>query len=305
MQLCSLLAERNWRIMASSRRRDQRLDIPGVVSEYLPFLTESASWQQALRSVDCVVHLAALVHQIRRDPALDHEFVEINIEGSRFLAEQSARAGVKRFVFLSSSKVNGEGNESRAYRADDVPAPEDSYARSKLAAELAISEVCDRSAMELVIVRSPLIYGPGVRANFARLMKISATGLPLPLAGIKNCRSMVGVTNLVDFLETCMRHPKAAGHVWLVSDGEDLSTPDMIRRLACAMRRPARLFAISPSVLQAVANFLGRGEELARLCNSLTLDSQPARDILDWEPPLSVDEGFMQTVNAFFSQVKK
>ncbi len=267
-----------------------------MATEYLPLSSEPERWQNALKSIDCVVHLAAHVHQLKQAGQTDHDFNEVNVNGSRFVAEQSARAGVRRLVFLSSVKVNGEGGNIPPYRAEDIPDPQDVYARSKMAAEGVIREVCERAGMELVIIRPPLVYGPGVRANFRRLMQVVDLGIPLPLASIDNRRSLIGVTNLVDFIETCMTHPRAIGRVWLVSDGEDISTPELITRMARVMRRPARLFPCSVGILKTVAALVGRSGEAARLCESCTLDSSPARELLRWEPPMRFDEGLIQTV---------
>jgi nucleoside-diphosphate-sugar epimerase len=297
-RLCDFLSRREWRVVGTHRRPSASIQKAGVASEYLPLSSEPERWRRALQSIDCVVHLAALVHQMRPDRDLQASFEHINVEGTRFVAEESARAGVRRFVFLSSAKVNGEGDELRAYRAEDSPAPQDAYARSKLGAEIAVREVCDRTGMEFVIIRSPLVYGPGVRANFERLLSLSGCGAPLPFASVNNRRSMISLENLVDFIETCMRHPLAGGSVWLISDGEDISTPELIRKLAQAMNRPARLFAFPPGLLIAAAKLIGRGEEIARLCGSFTVDSNPAREVLHWRAPISVAQGLERTAAA-------
>jgi len=296
VQLCKRLAARNWRLVAGYRRYASRPELAGIESEYLPLSSDPERWQIALRSIDCVVHLAAHVHQMGGAGQRDVEYDEVNVKGSCFAAEQSARAGVKRFVFVSSLKVNGEGSDLRAYHAEDRPDPQDAYARSKLGGEAGIREVCERTGMQFTIIRPPLVYGPGVRANFQRLLRMTELSVPLPLASIDNRRSLLGVLNLADFIETCMTHPSAAGRVWLVSDGEDISTPDLIRRLARALRRPARLFPCPPRALKLAAALVGRGAEAARLCDSFTLDSSPVREILNWKPPMSVDDGLAQTV---------
>jgi len=295
-QLCKLLVERNWRVVAAHRRADWQPGVAAVQFEYLPLLSDPKAWQKSLQSIDCVVHLAARVHQMQRGGVWDSAFHEMNVEGSRFVAEQCVRAGVKRLVFLSTAKVNGEGNDSRAYRAEDQPDPQDAYARSKLGAEVAIRSICEKAGLEFAIIRPPLVYGPGVRANFRRLMKIAELGLPLPLGSVDNRRSLLGVVNLVDFIVTCMAHPRATGQVWLISDGEDISTPDLIRRMARFMRRSAWLFPCPPALVKAMASVIGRGAEAARLCDSFMLDAKPATEILEWKPPLSLDEGLGQTV---------
>jgi UDP-glucose 4-epimerase len=276
----------------------------GASDECLPLSADPQRWQASLQAVDCVVHLAAYVHEMGRRGNVPAKFNALNVEGSRFVAEQCARAGVKRLVFLSSIKVNGEGGNSRGYFADDPPDPQDAYARSKLGAEMAIRDVCRSEGIELVIIRPPLVYGPGVRANFRRLMQLAKLGLPLPFGSIDNRRSLIGVGNLADFIQTCMTHPDAAGEVWLISDGEDLSTTELMRKLLHLMDSPDRLFAVSPRWLQRGANLIGLGAEMHRLCDSLVVDSAPAFERLNWRPIKSVDEGLALTVEAFEAERK-
>ena len=305
MRLCQRLVERNWRVVAAHRNPCSSSSIPGCISEYLPLSEQNERWQRALRSADCVIHLAACVHRMRGGRDADAEFHRVNVEGSRFAASEAARAGVKRFVLLSSAKVNGEGDEHRAYHWDDVPDPQDAYSRSKFEAEKIVREISGRTGMEFVIIRSPLVYGPGVRANFERLLRTVEAGIPLPLLSVNNRRSLVGVDNLENYIETCMIHPRAAGRVWLISDGEDLSTPDLLRRLARALHRPARLFSFPPGLLRAAAQLLGFRAEMSRLCGSFTLDATPARLLLDWTPPVGVAEGLERTAAAYRSTRKK
>ncbi len=205
---------------------------------------------------------------------------------------------MKRFVFLSSIKVNGEGEIGRPYTPEDAPNPSDSYAQSKIDAEHALLEICRNAGMELTVVRPPLVYGPGVRANFERLLKLAALGLPLPLLAIENRRSLISVWNLASFIETTMRHPKAPG-VWLVSDGDDLSTPDLFARLARLMGNKPRLFKFSPIWLKRIATISGFGAEVDRLCNSLQVDMSTALARLNWVPPIGVDEGLARTVQSY------
>ena len=304
-QLCRLLVERKWRVVAGYRRNGPSPAVPGVSGEFLPLLAEPQRWQHALQSIDSVVHLAACVHQMGRDAQSDASFAEINVAGSQFVAEQSVNAGVKRFVFLSSAKVNGEGFRGRRYRADDQNDPQDAYARSKLAAEKIIRNICAKSGMEFVIVRPPLVYGPGVRANLERLLRLTDLAWPLPFGSIANRRSLVGVENLCDFIEICMTHKKAAGAIWFVTDDEDLSTPELITRLARFMGRPVRLFACPPLVLKAVAQMIGRRAEMTRLCDSFALDTAPARDVLEWKPIIDVDEGLRRMVAHYLDRLSQ
>ena len=254
------------------------------------------NWQDGLTGVNTVVHLAARVH-IMRDQAADRlaEYWRVNVAGTLNLARQSERAGVRRFVALSSLKVNGE---SGTYSESDPPAPQDAYGVSKLEAELGLRAIAADTSMEVVIIRAPLVYGPRVRANFDILMRAVARGIPLPLGAAGNRRSLVALDNLVDFIVTCMEHPKAANETFFVSDGEDLSTADLIRRLARAMGRPARLIPISPFVLTAAAALTGRRDLARRLLGSLCVDITKARQRLAWVPPVSVDEGLRRAITS-------
>jgi len=271
----------------------------GIAAVQLPFCSGEEDWQKALKSVDCLVHLAARVHVQGSAGNSATAFHQTNVAGTRFAVEQAVRAGVGRFVFLSSIKVNGEGGSLRRYRAEDIPNPQDPYAQSKYDAELMLREFCRRNGPELVIIRPPLAYGPGVRANFHRLLRLVSIGLPLPFDAIDNRRSLISIWNLVDFIQCSMRHPAAAGDTWLISDGEDLSTPDLLRRLTRLMHRSPRLFAVSPRLLQRVANLLGLGAEMNRLCDSLVVDASPAHARLHWRPTIGVDVALALTVEAF------
>ncbi|PZP93512.1 MAG: NAD-dependent dehydratase [Variovorax paradoxus] len=250
-------------------------------------------WSSALLDTDAVVHLAArahLLHDHATDPLAAYR--DVNTAGTLRLAEQAAGAGVRRFVFVSTAKVHGESTPpSRPFTEAAAPAPGDPYALSKWEAEQGLAVISARTGMEVVVVRPPLVYGPHVKANFAALMRAVARGWPLPLAAIDNRRSLVGLDNLVDFLLLCLDHPAAANQTFLVSDGEDLSTPALLRRLGSAMGRPARLWTLSPTLLTAGATLLGRRAAAERLCGNLQVDTTKARTLLNWSPPVSVDEG--------------
>jgi nucleoside-diphosphate-sugar epimerase len=225
---------------------------------------------------------------------------EVNVEGTRRLAEQAAAAGVRRFVFLSSVKVNGEETTSHSpFRADDPPAPKDAYGQSKWEAEEALVEIAERTGMEVVIIRPPLVYGPGVKGNFASMMKWVAKGVPLPLGAIDNRRSLVALDNLVDLITVCIDHPAAANQVFLAGDGEDLSTTELLRRVGKAMGRPARLLPVPTGLLRLGAAMLGKGDMARRLLGSLQVDISRTRDVLGWEPPVSVDEGLRRAVEPY------
>jgi UDP-4-keto-D-QuiNAc 4-reductase len=297
-QLCHVLAQRGWKVVGISQTPCDRGTSPSVRTESLRLLSEPERWQSAMSSIDCVVHLAARVHQMGSGSRMAAAFNEVNVDGSRFVAEQAARAGVRRFVFLSSVKVNGEGG-GRLYKAEDTPDPQDPYGRSKLAAEQNVRDVCARNDMELVIIRPPLVYGPGVKANFRRLMRLAAFGMPLPFGSIENRRSLIGLYNLVDFIETCMTHPAAPGEIWLIADDECVSTPDLLRRLSRLMNINTRLFHMSPIWLRRVAGLFRLRDAVNRLCDSLQVDSSPARLRLGWRAKFSVDEELARTVAAY------
>ncbi|MDO9135190.1 SDR family oxidoreductase [Hydrogenophaga sp.] len=275
--------------------RAVRQATPGAVS--VGNIDAFTSWWEALAGCDLVIHLAARVHQMH-DDAVDPltEFRRVNTDGTIRLAEQAQASGVKRFIFLSSVKVNGEESDF-AYRHADLPAPKDPYGQSKFEAEQSLRRMSVDTAMDVVVVRPPLVYGPGVKANFASLMRAVQRGIPLPLASVTdNRRSFVALDNLVDLLITCVDHPAAANQTFLVSDGEDLSTADLLHRLGEAMGKPARLFPVPPSILQFGANLLGKGDMAQRLLGNLQVDISHTRNTLNWTPPISVDEGLRRAV---------
>lgn len=228
------------------------------------------------------------------------EFRKANVDGTLSLARQAAAAGVQRFIFISSIKVNGEGTElGYPYRADDTPAPQDPYGVSKMEAEQGLRALAAETGMEVVIIRPVLVYGPGVKANFRSMMSWLRKGIPLPLGATGNKRSLVAVDNLVDLIATCIDHPAAANQTFLVSDGEDLSTTQLLQRMGSALGRPARLLPVPASLLQAGAAMLGRRAIAQRLCGSLQVDICKTRERLAWAPPVSVDDALRKTARAF------
>jgi nucleoside-diphosphate-sugar epimerase len=263
------------------------------------------NWHAALTGVDAVIHMAARVHMMRdTDPFPEHAFRRVNVEGTVNLARQAAEAGARRFVFVSSIKVNGENTaKGRPFRADDRPHPKDLYGLSKLAAEDGLRTLA-AIGLEPVIVRPPLVYGPNVGANFLAMMRWVNRGIPLPLGGLDNLRSLIAVENLADLLVACARHPQAAGKTLLASDGEDLSTTDLLRRLGHALGRPARLIAAPPSMLRLGAKMLGKQSLYARLCGSLQIDSSATERLLGWRPVVSVDEGLHRTAEQFLRSTR-
>jgi nucleoside-diphosphate-sugar epimerase len=254
-------------------------------------------WSAALRDIDVVIHLAGRAHVMREnsdDPI--SEYRKVNLHGTANLAEQAALAGVKRLVYASSIKVNGErtGFESKFTETDPVN-PQDPYGISKNEAELALRQIASRTNLEIVIVRPPLIYGSGVKGNFVQMLKVLAKGIPLPLASVCNRRSMVYVENLVDALIACATHPAAAGQTYLVSDGEDISTPDLLHRLGEAMGYPARLFPCPTPLLKLAGRMTGKSNQVDRLLGSLQVDSGKIRRELNWTPPFTLQQGLQAT----------
>ncbi|MDO9214673.1 MAG: SDR family oxidoreductase [Methylococcales bacterium] len=268
-------------------------------------IDSTTDWTTALQGVDVVVHLAARVH-VMNDHSADPlaEFRNVNVNGSLNLAKQAAQAGVQRFVFISSIKVNGESTAlGQPFHADDEPQPMDAYGISKREAEDALRQLAGDTGMEVVIIRPPLVYGAGVKANFRSMMRWLHKGIPLPLGAIANQRSLVALDNLVDLIITCISHPAAANQTFLVSDGEDLSTSELLRRMANALGKSARLLPIPAWLLQFGASLLGKGAVAQRLCGSLQLDISKTRQLLHWTPPVTVTEALQKTAHSYRSSL--
>lgn len=266
----------------------------------------ATDWSAALAGVDTVVHLAARVH-VMQDTAASPlaAFRAMNVEATINLARQAASAGVRRFVFLSSIKVNGEATApGRPFSADDAPCPTDPYGISKQEAEEALFRLGRETGMEITVIRPPLVYGPGVKANFLSLMGLARRPLPWPFGSISNRRSLVFVGNLVDFIQLAARHPEAANRIFLVSDGVDLSIGELLQKLAKAMGRKALLIPVPPFLLEAAAAALGRRAAAARLLGSLQADIGETRRITGWTPPYSVEEGLRLTAEAYLRERK-
>jgi nucleoside-diphosphate-sugar epimerase len=257
-------------------------------------------WTQALTSIDCVVHCAARVHvmaETEADPLA--AFRSVNVEGSRRLAEQAAQAGVKRLIFLSSLKVLGEHTEpGHPFQADAEPHPEDPYGISKWEGEQAVQQVARVSGLEVVVIRPPLVYGPGVKANFLKLLNAVSRGLPLPMGAIDNRRSLVNLSNLCDLITVCVHHPAAPGEVFLVSDGEDISTPELIRAMAEALGRPAHLIPVPLMGLRLAGRLSGRQAQIERLTGSLQVEIGHTRGVLGWTPRTSLQQALQRLVQA-------
>lgn len=296
--LCAELSRRGHAVRMASRTAGAE----GTADSVLASVGAETNWSAALSAREVVIHLAARVH-VMNDTSTDPlaEFRKVNVAGTLNLARQAAAAGVRRFVFISSVKVNGEHTvPGQAFTELDRPTPQDAYGVSKHEAELGLRQIAldTDTDMDVVIIRPPLVYGPGVKANFDALMRAVQRGWPLPLGAVYNQRSLVALDNLVDFITTCAGHPQAAGQTFLVSDGCDLSTAELVRGLACAAGMPARLLPVPIWCLRAAAALVGKGDTLERLCGNLQLDISKARNLLGWVPLVSVEEGLRRATQA-------
>ena len=301
--LTRLAAQPALGLVAVSRRPSSRLPI-GVVYAQVEDISADTAWQPVLQSVDVVVHAAARVH-VMHDTSSDplSEFRKVNVDGTLNLALQAAAAGVRRFIFISSIKVNGEGTAvGERYQADAQSAPIDPYGISKMEAEEGLRTLAAETGMEVVIIRPVLVYGPGVRANFLSMMRWLHKGVPLPFGAIDNRRSLVALDNLVDLIVTCIDHPAAANQTFLVSDGEDLSTTELLRRMGVTLGKPARLLPVPGRFLEVGAAMLGKQALAQRLCGSLQVDISKTRQLLNWTPPVTVDQALRKTAEHFLQE---
>ena len=274
---------------------------PGVVSKTVGELTCSADWAPALAGVDTVVHTAARVH-VMKETASDSlaEFRKVNVDGTLHLARQAAVAGVRRFIFISSIKVNGESSSpGQPFFADHEPAPLDAYGISKFEAEQGLYQISQATGMEVVVIRPVLVYGPGVKANFQSMLRWVQRGVPLPFGAVDNRRSLVSVINLVDLIVTCIDHPNAANQTFLASDGDDVSLTQLLRQLGIALGRPARLLPVPQKTLLLAARLLGRRDLAQRLFGSLQVDIGKNHQLLGWTPPLTLEQGLAITARSF------
>jgi nucleoside-diphosphate-sugar epimerase len=301
--LCEALRRRGMRVRAATRTTcpasENAVEIC-VVGE----IGSRTEWSRALEGVDWVMHLAARVHMSGGDAADGAAYQEVNEHGTARLAAAAARSGVARFVYLSSVKVNGESTCGVPYAGSDEPTPVGAYAVSKWEGELAVRNAATGSQMQYAVARSPLVYGTGVRANFLRLIRWVDRGTPLPFGAVTNLRSLISVWNLADALIRVAEHPAAPGRVWMVSDGADVSTPDLIRALGRAMGRQVRLIPVPLGLLYLAGTLAARRAEIGRLCGSLVVDISETCSQLDWTPPVSLQAGLERTVAWYLSRVE-
>ncbi|MFJ4195322.1 UDP-glucose 4-epimerase family protein [Pseudomonas sp. NPDC089534] len=288
--------------------RDVNCALPGSVEKvYVSNIDDTTDWRGCLDGVDVIVHAAARVHVMNEAPGQSiDKFRDVNVKGTLRLAEQAIQAGVKRFIFISSIKVNGESTAAgQAFSADDIPQPLDAYGVSKFEAEQQLLQLAGTGLIEVVIIRPVLIYGPGVGANFKQMMHWLAKGIPLPFGAIHNLRSLVSLENVVDLVSVCVSHPRAANQIFLVSDGEDLSTTQLMRRLVSCLGVKTWLVPVPVALLNLMARLTGRGAVAQRLFGSLRVDIKKNRELLGWRPPFSAHDGLRATAEHFLESRKQ
>ena len=301
--LCAALCRHQFSVVAASRTPVllTKCITPFVVGK----LENYFDWRLVLQDVKVVVHLAARVHimqDITENPL--QAFLDVNLHGTVNLAKAAAKAGVKRFVFVSSIKVNGEFTDKKTFTECDVPQPQDAYAISKWEAEKALRMIEKETGMEVVILRPPLVYGAGVKANFASLLKVVNKKTPLPLASVQAKRSLIYVGNLVDALVVCALNPRAAGQTYLVSDGDAISTPQLIKKMALALRKPSYVLPFPVSIIRLLAKAVGKTSSVDRLTQSLVIDCSKIRQELDWKPPFTMNQGLKETADWYLKSLE-
>ncbi|MBU0533487.1 MAG: NAD-dependent epimerase/dehydratase family protein [Candidatus Omnitrophica bacterium] len=300
--LCAKMLENGWKVKGTFQKESEINTLPvGVEGVHLNAIESDNFNDSDFAEVDTVIHLAARVH-IMSDSTVGSPdaFRKVNVLGTERLARMAAKAEVKRFIFISSVKVNGEG-DLKPYNENDIPKPQDAYGISKMEAEQVLASVVAETGLQMVILRLPLVYGQGVKANFKNLIKIAGSGLPLPFKNISNRRSFIYLGNLVDAIITCVTHQLAAGETFMVSDGQDVSTPDLIKMIASAMNKKLLLFSLHPNILKALCKIAGKGKEVEKLTGTLIVDSNKIRNLLGWKPPFSLEEGIKETVKHYKS----
>jgi nucleoside-diphosphate-sugar epimerase len=292
--LCSVLSTRNIPFIGAVREKKSYLDFE------VGNLTGTTKWMDALAGCDVVIHLAARVH-IMKDDSVDPlaAYREVNVDATLNLARQAVKNGVKRFIFVSSVKVNGEATKERPFTSHDLPAPVDPYGLSKYEAEQGLQKISRETGLEVVIVRPPLIYGPGVGANFLKLMQLIKLGIPLPFRNIRNSRSMIALDNLIDLLVLCGHHPNAANQIFMATDGDDLSISQLTLLIAHSMDKRLLLLPVSPRLVEICGRILGKSAIVDRLYGSLQIDIYHTQKLLDWHPIINTNTAIQKTVSHF------
>lgn len=297
--LCQYLLDRGCRVRGAVRTSSIDILPREVEQVVIADIGRQTDWSAALEQVDVVIHLAARVHMMQdlaQDPMA--EFMEVNAYGTENLARQSAAKGVKRFVYVSSIKVNGESTMAGQSMSElDIPQPQDPYSVSKWRAEQALHDLSPESSMGVTIIRPPLVYGPGVKANFARLIEVVGKGVPLPLKNIRNSRSLIYVGNLVDALYVCATNGHAAGRTYLVADGAGVSTPALVGLIAEALGKPDRVFGFPVGLMKLAARLMGKAGAMDRLTQSLEVDNSRICSQLSWRPPYTLAQGLQETAD--------
>lgn len=304
--LCEKLAAEHRTVVGAVRTVTAASDLPTGIERFaIGEIGPHTQWERALSGIDIVIHLAARVHVLgESEPDAISAYRRVNVAGTKKMAQSAAAMGVRRFIYVSTVKVNGNGRPA-AYSEHDRPMPADPYGISKYEAEQVLQEISESTDLECVVLRPPLVYGPRVKANFLQLLNMVAKGIPLPLAGVKNKRSLLSVANLIDALVLCIHHPKAAGNTYLITDGEDISTPELIRKTAAALGKPtARLFPCPLSVLHLAAKIAGKSGAVSRLLDSLAVDISKIRSELNWQPRFSLEEGLRETARWYWAHFR-
>jgi nucleoside-diphosphate-sugar epimerase len=295
--LCQRLLSDGFSVSGTSRDGTR---VPAGTKPVAIRVDGNTDWSAALSGVTTVIHLASAVHLGEADQTKSETSIfRINTEGTKRLASQAAQQGIEKFIFISTVKVNGESTGSGVFRASDLPRPYGPYAESKWQAEQQLHDVANKTGLPITIIRPPLVYGPTVGANMLRLISLVHTGLPLPFGSIVNRRSMINVQNLCDLIVRCQKRTEAVGHTFMASDGQDVSTPELVNMLARATDKRAILFPFPVSVLRLAGRIIGRGAEMDRICQSLRVDMTATQETLDWTPPTSLESGILEMVQSF------
>ena len=302
--LCEKLFAEDWQVVGAVRDKQAGGKLPDRVKKVkIDSLGWETDWKEALNGVDTVIHLAAQVHVSGANTAeLIKAYHSVNIAGTEHLAQMAASMKVRRFIYMSSIKVNGEGRQI-PYTEHDRPAPSDPYGISKYEAEQLLKVITLKTGLEVVVLRPPLVYGPQVKANFLKLFKVVNMGIPLPFANVKNQRSLIFIGNLIDAIILCINHPKAAGKTYLLSDGVDTSTPELVHKIGSMLGKPPRLFPFSLTLLRLLAKVVRQTEALGRLLDSFAVDITKIRRELNWTPPFTLEEGMAQTAKWYLTEL--